>query len=86
MKKISIIIIMTLFFYTISFSQQKDTRIETYLAELEKVGFSGTVLVALDGKKIISKGYGFRNLELRDCYEITYRFGSFFFPFSSLKF
>ena len=62
---------MTLFFYTISFSQQKNTsqiikRIETYLTEIEKVGFSGTVLVELDGKNIISKGYGFRNLELKE--------------------
>ncbi len=57
---------MTLFSYTISFSQQKNKRIETYLTELEKVGFSGTVLVELDGKKIISKGYGFRNLELKE--------------------
>ena len=62
---------MTLFFYTISFAQQKNTnqiikRIETYITELEKVGFSGTVLIELDGKKVISKGYGYRNLELKE--------------------
>lgn len=39
-------------------------RIETYLNNIEKAGFSGTVLVALDGKKVISKGYGFRNAAL----------------------
>ncbi|MFI5218558.1 MAG: serine hydrolase [Bacteroidia bacterium] len=33
--------------------------IETYLDTIEKVGFSGTVLVELNGKKVISKGYGF---------------------------
>ena len=71
MKKISIAIIMTLFFYTISFAQQKNSseitkRIETYLTEFEKAGFAGTVLVELDGKKVISKGYGFRNVELKE--------------------
>jgi len=71
MKKISVAILVTLLFYTISFAQQKNTSqnlnsIETYLVELEKVGFSGSVLVELDGKKIISKGYGFRNLELSE--------------------
>jgi len=71
MKKVSIVIIMTLFFYTILFAQQENfseitKRIETYLTEFEKAGFSGTVLVELDGKKVISKGYGFRNLELKE--------------------
>jgi CubicO group peptidase (beta-lactamase class C family) len=68
MKKISIVIVMTLFFYSISFAQQKNTsqltkRIESYLEEFEKIGFAGTVLIELDGKSIISKGYGFRNVE-----------------------
>ena len=59
---------MTLFFYSISFAQQKNTsqltkRIESYLEEFEKIGFAGTVLIELDGKSIISKGYGFRNVE-----------------------
>jgi len=71
MNKISIAIIMTFFFYTISFAQQKNTNkiikhIETYITELEKVGFSGTVLIEPDGKKVISKGYGYRNLELKE--------------------
>lgn len=70
LKKVSIALIMTLLFYSTSFAQQKNTtqitkRIETYVTQLEKVGFSGTVLVALDGKKVISKGYGYRNLELK---------------------
>ncbi len=51
------------------FSQTKKTepaaktikRVEKYLNEIEKVGFSGTVLVELNGEKLISKGYGFRN-------------------------
>lgn len=34
-------------------------RMNNYLTELEKIGFSGTVLVELNGKQVISKGYGF---------------------------
>ncbi len=34
-------------------------RMSNYLTELEKIGFSGTVLVELNGKQVISKGYGF---------------------------
>lgn len=40
-------------------STQATKRINTYLNELEKIGFSGSVLVDLNGKKAISKGYGF---------------------------
>ncbi|MFZ4456176.1 MAG: serine hydrolase [Bacteroidales bacterium] len=71
MKKVSIVILMTLCFYAQLFAQQNITskltkRIETYLTEFEKVGFAGTVLVELDGKKVISKGYGYRNFELKE--------------------
>jgi CubicO group peptidase (beta-lactamase class C family) len=71
MKKISITILIMLFFYSTSFSQPKNdfeisNRIENLLAEYESLGFSGTVLVELDEKKIISNGYGFRNLELKE--------------------
>lgn len=70
MKKISIAYLLTLLFYTISFAQQKNTslitkKIETYLTEFEKIGFAGTVIVELDGSKVISKGYGYRNLALK---------------------
>ncbi len=41
-------------------------RIETYLTELEQVGFSGAVLVEINGKKVISRGYGYRNLEPKE--------------------
>lgn len=44
-------------------STKKTKRINTYLTELEKVGFSGTVLVELNGNKVISKGYGFSDKE-----------------------
>lgn len=71
MKIISITILIIVFFYSISFAQQKNDseitkRIETYLTEFEKAGFAGTVLVEIDGKKVISRGYGYRNLELKE--------------------
>lgn len=66
MKKYIIIFINALFFSFLSYSQVKNTievtnRINTYLSELETVGFSGSVLVELNGNKLISKGYGFRD-------------------------
>ena len=70
MKRISIAIFMTLLFNTTSFAQLKNSsevisRIESYLTEYEKLGFAGTVLIELDGTVVISKGYGFRNAELK---------------------
>lgn len=64
MKKISIILIINLLFCLTTFGQVKNSakttkQINTYLTELEKVGFSGTVLVEINGNKVISKGYGF---------------------------
>jgi CubicO group peptidase (beta-lactamase class C family) len=48
---------------------QKDNeitqRMEKYLTEMENAGFFGSVLVALNGEKIVSRGYGFRNIEQR---------------------
>ena len=71
MKKSAIALVMTLVFYTISFAQQnkfaaKTKQIETYLTAFEKAGFAGTVLVELDGKKVISQGYGFSNIALKE--------------------
>jgi CubicO group peptidase (beta-lactamase class C family) len=71
MKEVSIAILMTLFFFKLSFAQQKNSseitkRIETYLIEFEKAGFSGTLLIELYGNKVISKGYGFRNIKLKE--------------------
>ena len=66
-----------------AFSQKSNTaqttrRIENYLNELEKVGFSGTVLVELNGKKVISKGYGFRdfNQKLKNTPDTIFDIGS----------
>jgi CubicO group peptidase (beta-lactamase class C family) len=38
-------------------------RIESYLSSIEHAGFSGSVLVELNGEKVISAGYGFRDRE-----------------------
>lgn len=39
------------------------TKLEAYLGRLEKLGFSGTVLVAKDGKIVLEKGYGMADRE-----------------------
>ncbi len=38
-------------------------RMENYLNAMERIGFSGAVLVELDGKPVLSRGYGYRNRE-----------------------
>ena len=47
-------------------STRTTQRIEAYLTELDKVGFSGVVLVEINGQKVISRGYGYRNLEAQE--------------------
>lgn len=62
MKALFSTVLSLLFCFTAAQAQNsKETtkRINAYLTELENIGFSGTVLVELDGKKVISKGYGF---------------------------
>lgn len=64
MKKKMIFTVMIILCYTISLAQQVKPsktikKINIYLTELEKVGFSGSVLVEINGKVAISKGYGF---------------------------
>lgn len=54
---------MLLVIGNIGFSQGRVNKIEAYLTEMEKAGFFGTVLVELDGRKVLSKGYGFRDLK-----------------------
>jgi CubicO group peptidase (beta-lactamase class C family) len=69
-KKITITFLLLLVISNIGFSQKKNSKetaktinkIQTYLNDLEKVGFFGTVLVELNGEKVLSKGYGFRDI------------------------
>jgi CubicO group peptidase (beta-lactamase class C family) len=42
--------------------EKKNTaRVSDYLNQLEAVGFTGSVLVEINGQKVLSHGYGFRN-------------------------
>jgi CubicO group peptidase (beta-lactamase class C family) len=69
-KKITITFLLLLIIGNIGFSQTKNPKetaktidkIERYLTEMEKAGFFGTVLVELNGEKVISHGYGFRDI------------------------
>src|SRR5262245_4627329 len=36
-------------------------RVSAYLNQLEAVGFTGSVIVEINGRNVISHGYGFRN-------------------------
>src|SRR5690554_98485 len=70
MKQILATIFIILLFVTATYGQaakENETieQISTYLSELEKVGFNGSVLVGLNNRKVISKGYGFNNREMR---------------------
>ena len=38
-------------------------KVEAYLERLEKIGYSGSALVAVDGKPVVSRGYGFSDRE-----------------------
>lgn len=40
-------------------------KIMNYLEKLDEIGYNGSVLIALDGKPVISKGYGFSDAERR---------------------
>lgn len=38
-------------------------KVENYLAKLDKIGYSGSVLIALNGKPVISRGFGYSDVE-----------------------
>ena len=38
-------------------------KVEDYLQKLDKIGYSGSVLIALNGKPVISRGYGYSDGE-----------------------
>jgi CubicO group peptidase (beta-lactamase class C family) len=42
-------------------AKETTARVSAYLNKLEAVGFTGSVLVEIDGRKAVSRGYGFRN-------------------------
>jgi CubicO group peptidase (beta-lactamase class C family) len=67
MKKV--VVLMCVFMFYMHCKGQNETpneikkKIETYLNTLEEKGFSGSVLVAYKGKKLISEGYGLADRE-----------------------
>jgi len=50
---------------TTTFRPQPDTvkKLEAYLDQIDKMGFSGEVMIAFDGKPVISRGYGYSDRE-----------------------
>lgn len=58
-----IIFLITLYSCKSQIKNVTNKKIETYLINLEQRGFSGSVLVAKEGKIILSKGYGFSDRE-----------------------
>jgi len=70
-----------------AFGQDIATKADEYLSAWTKQGrFSGTVLIAKDGKVILRKGYGMANLELGvpNSPEMIYRIGSITKSFTAL--
>jgi CubicO group peptidase (beta-lactamase class C family) len=66
MKSITGLLIL-LFLAGLSFAQNirpaTVKAIEAYLGKLEKIGYSGTTLIAFNGKPVISRGFGFSDRE-----------------------
>ncbi len=76
------------FLVTVSaFAQDVATKADEYLSAWSKQGrFSGTVLIAKDGKVLLRKSYGMANLELGvpNTPEMIYRIGSITKSFTAL--
>jgi CubicO group peptidase (beta-lactamase class C family) len=68
---ITAIFILFLSIAGVSFAQNTSFRatpktvknVEGYLEKLEKIGYSGSALVALNGKPVISRGFGYSDIE-----------------------
>lgn len=62
--RIVALMILALVFCTFAFGQDVRPKLDEYLSEITKQGrFTGSALVARDGKVIFSKGYGLANAE-----------------------
>ena len=64
---------------TLPTNDQITAKVDEYMkAVLQVDGFSGTIMVARDGKPIVSKGYGMANIELnvRNTPEKIFRLGA----------
>lgn len=83
MKRILLFLFIPVVLMNTTLGQNADAvetkqRIESYLSALETVGFHGSVLVALRGDVLLSKGYGFsdRQAQARNSDETIYDIGS----------
>ncbi|GEO07669.1 serine hydrolase [Segetibacter aerophilus] len=64
MKRASLIVIVTVFFFNQAFAQSVQEKLDAYMQALTKyAGFNGSVLVAKGGDILLEKGYGFRNAD-----------------------
>ncbi|HEX8251160.1 MAG TPA: serine hydrolase [Pyrinomonadaceae bacterium] len=76
MTKINYIAILTILLLSaagVSFAQNTGwqatpktvSKVKDYLEKLDKIGYSGSVLIALNGKPVVSKGFGYSDGERR---------------------
>jgi hypothetical protein len=68
-------------------SQDLTPKIEEYMNALVKAGwFNGSILIARDGKVLVSKGYGMANFELEvpNTLQTKFRLGSITKPFTAM--
>lgn len=66
MKKILTTLFVLIIYISAGYGQiKKDVilQIQNYLSDMEKVGFYGSVLVGINGKAVITKGFGFSNMD-----------------------
>jgi CubicO group peptidase (beta-lactamase class C family) len=66
-RYISGLCILLLCIAVVSFAQKTNQtsvkNVDAYLAKLEKIGYSGSVLVALNGQPVVLRGYGHSDME-----------------------
>src|SRR2546423_369180 len=63
-KRLALPLALSFLFITHCAAQEVTPKLDEYLSAITKQGrFSGSVLVARDGKVVLSKGYGLANVE-----------------------
>ena len=85
--RVAILFLICSFPYASVFSQSLSTRLDRHVTELVKRSeFSGAVLVARNGKVILSKGYGMADYEhsIANTPNTKFRIGSLTKPFTAL--
>src|SRR5262245_35428319 len=80
-KSMAVLTAMSLFFVVIALAQEPApvaSKLDEYLSAAAKQGFTGSALVAKDGKALFSKGYGMANAEwdIPNTAQTKFRLGS----------